>query len=836
MHSACWPPTRLKQERGNLKSEIKKREPETSEMTSQSAIGNRESVTLRLVTHHLSFVTAFLLCTFCFLPSVFSIPIHLSFGSPESSAAVGEPGPRGPSGIEQISLGIFDGVNNALRIEASPGPAGTHTPGNADQVFTSIFDSSNDAIHVECISGCGGATVETNGSMNGSQTVLNLESGAGIVLANPGGTGNVMVSLSGTLPQTQTGQANQWLSSYDAATGAFTAAQPGFSNLSGTVAASQLAVSPVGSDCLQYNGSALVWAGCGGLPGSWTLTGTTNTVLAKPGSGQDAVALEVMPNVASPSADIFQAYLPGATPSTTCAANSKCAFAIQANGNVYMQGNSFTLGSVDQSSASFLFMPGGTPGQSYIELSSAALNPPPAPAVGLAAGGSLPANTQYDVEITYVNSAGETTPSTVTVTAATSSTCASSGNCEIQVTGPGSETNATGYNVYLKTTGGSNYFLQNSSPLAIGANFTMTSENTSSPLAPSANTTGGLYNSFLSMSAEGGGVLCAGSTVPGQDCASGTALVMQAAGMPATGDIVTWAGPHQIGDGGTLAFSGVAGTIAPAQIAPSPVSGDCPQYNGAAMVWFACGAGASWSALTSPAANLSLSMAGSSTTLIWTGGNELNWSSTGNELWQNTTPATASSNQNSPSVALGGTVWNGSASVNDVWTLQDQLGSGSNGQSLLNISHSASAGSNPAIQSNAGFSSVTPSSTSQPNFYANQAAGAGNDFVALWRNGSEYFRVNSTGNITLASAAHLNQAVANQDVAGTITVSTSASSASYSFIQHYGSAPVCMVSPTSNPGSVTWWVTATTTAVTVNTSANPSASLTFNYICIGNPN
>jgi hypothetical protein len=772
---------------------------------------------------------------------VTATPIKVRFDmTAASTAPAGEPaGLGGPTGITQISLGIFDPANNALRIEASPGPAGAHTPSNADQVFDSIYDSTNNAIHVECISGCTGAgtTVETNGTANGSQVLLNLQAGTNITLANPSGTGNVTVSFSGTLPETQAPAGNQWLTSYNGATGAFTVAQPSFGNLSGTIGAAQVGATPVSGDCPQYNGSVFVWVICGGvtLPSSWILSGTTNTVLAQPASGEDAVAEEWMPSVSNPGADIIQAYLPGATPSATCATNSKCAFAIQANGNLYMLGNSFTLGTVNQPTGSYLSLFGGIPGQAYIQLSSASLNPPTAPAASLASGGSLPAGTAYDVEITYVNGAGETSPSAVAVTAATSSTCTASGNCEIAVTSPGPETNATGYNVYVKTTGGSNYFLQNSSPVGIGTNFTITQENTASPNPPAANTTGGLYNSFLSMSAEGSGVLCASSSVPGQDCSPGTTLVMQAAGTPATGDFAMWAGPQQIADGGPVAFSSLGGMIAPAQIAASPVSGDCPQYNGTAMVWFACGSGNSWSSLANPAGNLSLSMAADSTTLTWTGGNELNWSASGDELWQNTTAATSSANQNSPTLTLGGAVWNGTASVNDQWTLQDEPASGGNGQSVLQISHSGSTANNSSIDANVGFASLTSSSFGGSNFYVSQAAGSSNDFAEFWRNGSEYFRINTLGNVTVASAAHIDQSAANQDIAGTITVGTSASSASYSFIQHYGSAPVCTISPTSNPGSLTWWVTTSTSAVTLNLSAAPSASITFNYTCIGNP-
>ncbi len=71
------------------------------------------------------------------------------------------------------------------------------------------------------------------------------------------------------------------------------------------------------------------------------------------------------------------------------------------------------------------------------------------------------------------------------------------------------------------------------------------------------------------------------------------------------------------------------------------------------------------------------------------------------------------------------------------------------------------------------------------------------------------------------------------DGAGMLAVSA-ATSGSYTFTMAYVHAPACVASPTSNPSAVTWWVTTSTTAVTVNLSA--SSTLDFNYVCRGNPN
>ena len=82
--------------------------------------------------------------------------------------------------------------------------------------------------------------------------------------------------------------------------------------------------------------------------------------------------------------------------------------------------------------------------------------------------------------------------------------------------------------------------------------------------------------------------------------------------------------------------------------------------------------------------------------------------------------------------------------------------------------------------------------------------------------------------------SHLNQSAANGDVAGTISLAA-ATSASHTFSAAFNSAPICVLTPTSNPASsLRWWVTATTANVTAHTSA--SATIAFNYQCVGNPN
>lgn len=69
--------------------------------------------------------------------------------------------------------------------------------------------------------------------------------------------------------------------------------------------------------------------------------------------------------------------------------------------------------------------------------------------------------------------------------------------------------------------------------------------------------------------------------------------------------------------------------------------------------------------------------------------------------------------------------------------------------------------------------------------------------------------------------------------AGQITIS-SAASATRQLTNSYSSPPLCVVTPTSNPESVRYWVGATRSALTVNLSA--VGTITFNYVCRRNSN
>jgi hypothetical protein len=72
------------------------------------------------------------------------------------------------------------------------------------------------------------------------------------------------------------------------------------------------------------------------------------------------------------------------------------------------------------------------------------------------------------------------------------------------------------------------------------------------------------------------------------------------------------------------------------------------------------------------------------------------------------------------------------------------------------------------------------------------------------------------------------------DSQGTVTI-TSSTSATVNFSVAFQHAPICTLTPTSDPTSVgTYWVTSTNSSFTVN--VHTSGTITFNYICMANPN
>lgn len=113
------------------------------------------------------------------------------------------------------------------------------------------------------------------------------------------------------------------------------------------------------------------------------------------------------------------------------------------------------------------------------------LSAPAAPSVSNAAtGGTITAGT-YQVEVTYVNPAGET------VASASSSTTTSGTTSTITINSPAASGNATGWYAYVTQAGGSTYTRQQAAgvPTAIGTNLTLTAPPTSNGANPPGSNT-----------------------------------------------------------------------------------------------------------------------------------------------------------------------------------------------------------------------------------------------------------------------------------------------------------------------------------------------------------
>jgi hypothetical protein len=136
----------------------------------------------------------------------------------------------------------------------------------------------------------------------------------------------------------------------------------------------------------------------------------------------------------------------------------------------------------------------------------------------------------------------------------------------------------------------------------------------------------------------------------------------------------------------------------------------------------------------------------------------------------------------------------------------------------------------------------------QPAYSANvRFAISGQDGSLRWTNSTSNTFAGATWDTTFGRMAagilgdsttnlqtsHLDQPTAKKDMAGTISI-VAAANGTLVFGTSYASAPICVASPLANPGAVTWWVTTTAAQVKVNLSA--ASTITFSYVCVGNPN
>jgi hypothetical protein len=152
-----------------------------------------------------------------------------------------------------------------------------------------------------------------------------------------------------------------------------------------------------------------------------------------------------------------------------------------------------------------------------------------------------------------------------------------------------------------------------------------------------------------------------------------------------------FAGPS----GGSTAGLPTFRNLVAADLAPSPVSGDCVQTNGSTLAWVACGGSggsSSWSSLTNPTANLALSMGADTTTFSWsnTALGQFGWDANG-DVTLGTAATTAITN--SPILNLTGEYQSGTSTfAPDTISIKNGPSPSTNGVDTLSISHSGSPG------------------------------------------------------------------------------------------------------------------------------------------------
>ena len=120
--------------------------------------------------------------------------------------------------------------------------------------------------------------------------------------------------------------------------------------------------------------------------------------------------------------------------------------------------------------------------------------------------------------------------------------------------------------------------------------------------------------------------------------------------------------------------------------------------------------------------------------------------------WANTTAATSSVPQSSPSHVFSGTYWTGSVSATDSFTIQAVPGSGTNPLSVFSIAHSGSSGGG---QFNWNSSAVTFSNGGSITSAGNIFAGASN---SLGWSGHSLMQSSASGTITLAPSTGVGNA------------------------------------------------------------------------------
>ena len=150
---------------------------------------------------------------------------------------------------------------------------------------------------------------------------------------------------------------------------------------------------------------------------------------------------------------------------------------------------------------------------------------PATPTTGTTAGGSLTGQGTYYVKITYLTPYGETT-------ASAEASQAVADNNLLTVTAPTAVAGATGWNVYVSQSTGTET-LQNSTPLGIGQNYTMATTGIVTGVVPPTTNTSGFPPTTSTLKVYGLGEICLLKIGAG-GCTAGDSLAPDANGQGIT--------------------------------------------------------------------------------------------------------------------------------------------------------------------------------------------------------------------------------------------------------------------------------------------------------------
>ncbi len=361
-----------------------------------------------------------------------------------------------------------------------------------------------------------------------------------------------------------------------------------------------------------------------------------------------------------------------------------------------------------------------------------------------------------------------------------------------------------------------------SGPMSVGSQpFEFTE--TSKPAAPASGT--------LAIYAKSGDQF-------GQENSGGTESCFSASGGGASPATSSTLGSIELaGDiGGNATSVTVTGLYGFALASSTPANNDCLVFSSSTWQSASCSAGAStvWSSLTNPITSLALSMGNNATTFTWGSatGAGTNMFSLSDSAGNTGTGALLAVTVTSSSVAEPLLVAYGNST--------SSLSSWGGSQDAIQINNVASSTNMSSIDfTDNGTHKAGIRVNSSGNMYIDSGeliltAGGSNPYIT-----GQYGILDFAGNIFFPNQnSHIDTSNAgiNSDLAGSLTVSSTAtSSLSQTFSGAYTHLPSCVASPTSNPGT-TWWVTVTTSTIAIEASGTPTANTQFNYICFGNPN